>query len=259
MSTNTANLNLIKPAQEDFYNVDDFNENFQKLDDFVGRKDNPHDVTAQQTGAINASVGVYANDLLEDFYDVRGVVPIAAENHSINAPENTSWGVVIPFVFSSTKYRLVIDYHGRMWLNSHDGTTWHGWTELYSTANKPTPEAIGAFPLTGGKVNGEIATPEYYRLTGYKLLTDVDLNTVKYTGQYGVTMGCPNHPTGVGYGMLEVIMYSSHWFIQRFTSISDKGVIDGIWYRTYYNNSTWTKWEKIDMRTANTLAEAEVI
>ena len=36
MATNTKNLNLIKPAQEDFYNVDDFNENFQRIDDFVG-------------------------------------------------------------------------------------------------------------------------------------------------------------------------------------------------------------------------------
>ena len=50
MATNTKNLNLKKPSQEDFYNVDDFNENFQKLDDFAGRKDNPHNVTAEQIG-----------------------------------------------------------------------------------------------------------------------------------------------------------------------------------------------------------------
>ena len=37
MATNTENLNLKKPAQEDFYNVDDFNENFQKIDDFAGK------------------------------------------------------------------------------------------------------------------------------------------------------------------------------------------------------------------------------
>lgn len=32
---NTKNLNLKLPSQDDFYNVDDFNENFQKMDDFV--------------------------------------------------------------------------------------------------------------------------------------------------------------------------------------------------------------------------------
>ena len=35
MATKTTNLGLNKPSQEDFYNVDDFNENFQKIDDFV--------------------------------------------------------------------------------------------------------------------------------------------------------------------------------------------------------------------------------
>ena len=48
---NTENLNLKKSEQTDFYNVEDFNENFQKIDDFAGRKDNPHGVTAEQVGA----------------------------------------------------------------------------------------------------------------------------------------------------------------------------------------------------------------
>lgn len=33
MATNTNNLNLKKPDKNDFYNIDDFNENFQKIDD----------------------------------------------------------------------------------------------------------------------------------------------------------------------------------------------------------------------------------
>lgn len=36
MATNTTNLKLKKPAQEDFYNINDFNENFDKIDDFAG-------------------------------------------------------------------------------------------------------------------------------------------------------------------------------------------------------------------------------
>jgi hypothetical protein len=53
MATNTEYLDLKKPEQGDFYNVDDFSENFQKIDDFAKRKDNPHNVTAEQLGLGN--------------------------------------------------------------------------------------------------------------------------------------------------------------------------------------------------------------
>lgn len=36
MAEYTENLNLIKPAQDEQYNVDDFNDNFDKIDDFAG-------------------------------------------------------------------------------------------------------------------------------------------------------------------------------------------------------------------------------
>lgn len=35
MATNTEKLNLKKPGQDDFYNVNDFNENFEKIDEFA--------------------------------------------------------------------------------------------------------------------------------------------------------------------------------------------------------------------------------
>ena len=35
MAENTKNLGLKKPTQKEFYNIDDFNENFQKIDDFA--------------------------------------------------------------------------------------------------------------------------------------------------------------------------------------------------------------------------------
>lgn len=55
MATNTENLNLTKPTQADFYDVEVFSENFQKLDDFAGRKDNPHNVTKEQLGLSNVN------------------------------------------------------------------------------------------------------------------------------------------------------------------------------------------------------------
>lgn len=38
MATYTKNYNLVKPAQEDFYNVDDFNNNADKIDEALGNK-----------------------------------------------------------------------------------------------------------------------------------------------------------------------------------------------------------------------------
>lgn len=98
MATNTKNLGLIKPEQEDFYNVDDFNQNFQKLDDFSGRKDNPHDVTAEQTNAVQRDIWVFAstkeNSLL-DFIKSKiaenytsGVIQVNASNGIADVPDD---------------------------------------------------------------------------------------------------------------------------------------------------------------------------
>lgn len=50
MAKNTEHLGLIKPESIDFYNIEDFNENFDKIDEFSRRKDNPHGVTKEQVG-----------------------------------------------------------------------------------------------------------------------------------------------------------------------------------------------------------------
>lgn len=50
MATNTENLGLRKESSTDFYNIETFNENFDKIDAFAGRKDNPHGVTKTQVG-----------------------------------------------------------------------------------------------------------------------------------------------------------------------------------------------------------------
>lgn len=49
MAENTKFLDLKKPAPEDFYNIDDFNENFQKIDDFA----NGLKITAESVGLGN--------------------------------------------------------------------------------------------------------------------------------------------------------------------------------------------------------------
>ena len=81
MAENTKFLNLKKPAPEDFYDVNDFNENFQKIDDFadglkftkeqvgLGNVDNTSDadkpVSTAQAEAINNAKNEEVIDLTD--------------------------------------------------------------------------------------------------------------------------------------------------------------------------------------------------
>ena len=61
MATYTANYDLIKPDSEDYYNIEDFNQNADILDEELKKREdheadtnNPHQVTAAQVGAAEA-------------------------------------------------------------------------------------------------------------------------------------------------------------------------------------------------------------
>lgn len=47
------------------------------------------------------------------------------------------------------------DIYHRMSL-AQDGTNWTEWTQVYTKASKPTPQEIGALPLTGGELSGHL-------------------------------------------------------------------------------------------------------
>ena len=100
----------------------------------------------------------------------------------------------------------------------------------------------------GLTVNGAISAPNgistssFSTLTGYQFLNGTDLNTITFAGTYGC-LNCTNKPTSTyTYGMLEVIMYSSQWLIQRYRSINSDGSWGYIFERMYYGGTTWTDW-----------------
>ena len=103
--------------------------------------------------------------------------------------------------------------------------------------------------VTGGiSVAGGISSPtgvstdKFSSLTGYNYLNGVDLNTITYAGTYGC-LNCTNRPAdSQTYGILEVIMYTSQWLIQRYSSISSIGTTGQIYERVYYGGTTWTNW-----------------
>lgn len=64
MATYTQNINLKKPDPSDFYNIEDFNENSDKIDSFakttsdhISNKQNPHNVTLDQVLTASGSGG----------------------------------------------------------------------------------------------------------------------------------------------------------------------------------------------------------
>ena len=161
----------------------------------------------------------------------------------------------------------VSTYPGRVKLTKMDGSSEYVTLER---ADSPTQEGTPlnkalfdsiATDLDGkaNMIDGEVATASYKRLTGFSILNGVDLNTVKYTGQYGVYTNCTNRPVSTGtYDMLEVIMYSSHWLIQRYYVLNSAGVIGGVYMRSYFGDTTWTAWKLYNIGAGNAVASASI-
>lgn len=168
----TPNLGLLKPAQEDFYNVADFNKNMEKIDEefteHVNDKENPHHVTAAQVGAVGGSGYAkfyrYATDLglTDDAITMQGIM---------NAMEGSSYGLfsVTPSwtaeVFPSNNYgtlfvakhqntRCFAIFQSQESYDFHYGSissscVWGGWKKLADAEN--------CLPLDGSKsMNGSI-------------------------------------------------------------------------------------------------------
>lgn len=87
MAEYTPNFNLIKPAQEDFYNVDDFNENFTKIDQQAVKKGTgigelSGGTLANRPAASTAGRYYFAQDTGEIFLDTGTEWVLAAASQS---------------------------------------------------------------------------------------------------------------------------------------------------------------------------------
>lgn len=116
MAKYTSKLNLKKPEANDFYNVNDSNENFDKIDAFASRTDNPHSVTKAQVGLGNVD-----NTSDKDKPISTAQATAINEAKSIGTSANTK-----------------IDNHTANKSNPHNVTT----------------AQIGALPLGGGVISG---------------------------------------------------------------------------------------------------------
>lgn len=85
------------------------------------------------------------------------------------------------------------------------------------------------------KSHGIFYSSEYDKLVGYKYLRDVDVNTLKTPGMFGV-YNATNAPEQ-DVATVEVVMYSTDWIVQRFTSVKNRSA----YLRSWYDDS-WTSW-----------------
>lgn len=94
--------------------------------------------------------------------------------------------------------------------------------------------------------NGVLITPKML-LRSHLVETEttlIDCNEIKYNSTIAGYIW-KNSPRNV-ISLMETILYSRDWIIQRFTSVED---IPKMWIRSYYGGSTWGEWMKVNITT----------
>lgn len=187
MSTTTPNLGLVKPELTDAADITAMNQNWDKID--VALKD---------------CIEIPANADLDNY------TKVGKYFCGINARVSTliNCPTTIAFYLEVGKhagvYQRLVEYNHAtpkvFFRNKNDSGIWGDWHREYSTANKPTTEEIGALPITGGTLSGDVivsknGTPSVrvvntstsrrgtFQLDGQSAyLLNGDLNSTEYFG-----------------------------------------------------------------------------
>lgn len=114
-----------------------------------GEKPTPHDIgaisqTPTRVSSINniTKPGFYVVDSSEGPTRYGRLLVLGWDN-------SQKW--VTQVFFSDTTNKI----YSRC-ITSLDGLKWSGWSQIYSTEYKPTPQDIGALPTTGGELSGHL-------------------------------------------------------------------------------------------------------
>lgn len=144
MAENTKNLGLIKPAAEDFYNVEDFNQNFQKIDDFVGGK-------GYYIGNVDElkQPGTYII-VIDDVegIEMSGSPPLDGGWYTVNVSVGGTGSIIQDWVMNAVP--------GRRFFRHFDGINWSEYFEFASTQSFPTPGKVLA-------KNMNVVSSNYYK------------------------------------------------------------------------------------------------
>lgn len=172
MSTKTTNLNLIKPAQNDFYNVDDFNNNMDKIDEaIVGKSDTSH--THNYAGStIAGGAADYANHLnvndIAENTDLNDITEFgfhrcgqtAIARTLTNCPTSTAFFMIVGW--AAYPCQEIITYgteQKRYMRNCVGGDNWSDWVEVSLDGHTHSTSDLEAGTFSGQmKANSDAAT-----------------------------------------------------------------------------------------------------
>lgn len=255
----TKNLGLKMPEQTSFYNVAEFNENFQKIDDFLGRRDNPMGVTADQVvslkiynsfTAINKELGTSFDattpitNIIQAMPDNTGLTAdISAVNTDIYP---TVYGILT--IYKIRENRVAVEYvslasytHGdynKRWVGQYTAGVFGGFKLVFTEATPPTASDTKAVPeLLGNSINLKIQ----FLLGDHRRLTNhVDANVPNlpiesnymhmYTSADGKVQTCLSIPYDYSMDAYYYTAYAKRWIkvadASKFLSLAG-GVISG--------------------------------
>ena len=171
MSTQTTNLQLIKPSEDDFYDIAVQNENMDKIDTFCGRKDNPHEVTAEQVG-LGKVPNVSTNDQTPTYEDTITLVTLTSGEKI-----STAFSKIAKAVSSLIAH--LSDAVGH--ITSAERTKWNA--KLDATATAVNSDKLGGLDSTA------FATASSIKATG---LTDTNLASLAISDTFTFQNLCNN-------------------------------------------------------------------
>ena len=186
MSTNTEHLSLKKPSQDEFYNIDDFNNNADLIDAFAGvmnahkaNKSNPHGVTPAQIGALPTNeVNVNQNDMNAILKQGRHLAIYNTNSNTIGTPFHE--GVTNLAACQILSYANGVDYGCQIAFMA-------GSIPFMRTLRKGgiiSAWSMGYLPLTGGTLTGDLRlnVDDYSFSLLQELKTGVKMQIGSYVG-----------------------------------------------------------------------------
>ena len=261
MSTETTNLQLIKPDENDFYDISVQNTNMDKIDEFCGREDNPHNVTKVQVGLSNvpnvttndqtptytpasANANLTSGEKLSNAFSkiakaISSLISHLADTTShITSAERTSWNAKLDS--SGTASKATSDGSGNNIVNTY--ATKSTVTEHTNNKNNPhgvTASQIGAVPTSETSkynfINKGLNTVNVDEVFNYNYVTAIS------------EKGCGTLPAS-DTGWLSIMnFYTDHFVTQlAFTCSSSSSANRSVvmWIRERYmgSNSVWSTW-----------------
>jgi hypothetical protein len=250
MKTYTPNYNLVKPGQDDFYNVDDFNANADILDAQLKAEKDRNDTHATKEvldhpdGSVtDAKIG---NRSIDDTVQAAGGIGLLSNLlskigfmiKSITGKSN--WYTLPAITLENINNLFGLSGH------SHNGTAGQGPKIAYSNITG----APSSLPANGGDADTlDTKHASDFAPSGYGLGTGTgqtiaDCNAATKNGFYGVTDAASNRPPVTFGGVMIVTALGDSEVIFQIFCHAQKST-GSTWVRSYQGINGWSAWKQV--------------